>query len=308
MRLSIETRKSKGINIHLLVSPDDPDHVEQTKRFLSRLEFRYQGDVYKCDENDLRRLGRAHQPGLTDSEQALKVGVNQFKIDFRQFKDAYEDATWMQRNVLIAVAGSSNDGTAGLRDEAQSFAALRREIERFAHIIFTATPGSILFWRGDGPSSESDLSRDYGGPKPCLHGSDAHELAKVAKPDDDRLCWIKGDPTFEALRQACIEPRLRAHIGSEPPPTTPQFSIASVATPKTEWLLPDGLPLNPGMVAIIGARGSGKTALADLIAHAADSELPSQGATVVPVARLRVHQRCDGHCIAQRRGRSGTTA
>jgi ABC-type lipoprotein export system ATPase subunit len=31
------------------------------------------------------------------------------------------------------------------------------------------------------------------------------------------------------------------------------------------------IPLNPGLVAIIGARGSGKTALADMIAAGCDS-------------------------------------
>ena len=39
MRLTIETKKGKGANLHLLVSPDDPDHVQQVKRFLSRLGF-----------------------------------------------------------------------------------------------------------------------------------------------------------------------------------------------------------------------------------------------------------------------------
>ena len=37
----------------------------------------------------------------------------------------------------------------------------------------------------------------------------------------------------------------------------------------------DALPLNPGLVAIIGARGSGKTALADVIAAGCDAILPS---------------------------------
>ena len=32
------------------------------------------------------------------------------------------------------------------------------------------------------------------------------------------------------------------------------------------WLAKPSIPLNPGLVAVIGARGSGKTALADLVA------------------------------------------
>src|SRR6185437_1697207 len=58
MRLSIETKARKGINIHLLVSPDDPQHVEQIKRFLAKLSFWFVDEAFRCTEDDLRRLGR----------------------------------------------------------------------------------------------------------------------------------------------------------------------------------------------------------------------------------------------------------
>jgi shikimate kinase len=277
MRLSIETKAGKGINLHILVAPNDPEHVDQIERFLAKLTFHYGRDNFACTESDLGRLGRAHQSSITDDEAALKTGINQFKVDFRQLRQMYEDTEWMQANTLIAVAGSSNDGTAGLQNDGMSFAALRKEIEAFAHVIFSATPKNIAFWRGDGALGEADLEQQYRGSKPCLHGSDAHRLEKVAKPDDNRFCWIKGDATFEALRQACTEPRLRASIGATPPTTDTPYSISSVATPSLQWLLPEPLLVNPGMVAIIGARGSGKTALADLIAHAGDSQFPSDG-------------------------------
>lgn len=57
VRLTIETRSGNGINLHLLVCPDDPEHVDQVRRFLSGLEFHFAGDNYSCTETDLRRLG-----------------------------------------------------------------------------------------------------------------------------------------------------------------------------------------------------------------------------------------------------------
>lgn len=276
LRLSIETKASKGINIHLLVSPDDRRHVAEIRRFLSKLSFRFVDEAFRCTEDDLRRLGRAYDTSIDDDEAALRAGVNQFKVDFNQLRDEYENSAWMRSNVLIAVAGSSNDGTAGLQDAASSFAATRRSIEAFAHVIFTATPKNVEFWRGDGVLAEEELVKQYHGLKPCLHGSDAHAMDMVAKPADGRICWIKGDPTFEALIQACFEPRSRVSIGPVPPETGTPYSVRSVATPALSWLIPDGLPVNSGMVAIIGARGSGKTALADLIAHAGDSPFPMQ--------------------------------
>jgi len=277
IRLGIETKAGKGVNMHLLVSPEDPKHVEEINRFLSKLTFSFAKDTYCCNPDDLRRLGYAHDSSIQDDEVALRAGVNQFKVSFEQLRKLYDSTDWAQNNVLIAVAGSSNDGTAGLQDETASFAATRKEIEAFAHIIFTATPKTIEFWRGEGVLPVEELERGYDGPKPCLHGSDAHSLAKVAQPDNDRRCWIKGSATFEALRQACLEPRTRVHIGPTPPEIETPYSIVSVATPTLPWLAKQPQLLNEGMVAIIGARGSGKTALADLVAHAGNSPRPIEG-------------------------------
>jgi hypothetical protein len=108
--------------------------------------------------------------------------------------------------------------------------------------------------------------------KPCLHGSDAHKLGDVASPFGDRFSWIKGGVEFDALRQACIDPRGRAHVGAEPPGSaTPSQVISQVRILNAPWMRTPVIPLNPGLVAIIGARGSGKTALADMIAAGCDS-------------------------------------
>ena len=117
----------------------------------------------------------------------------------------------------IAVAVGERDGTSGLRDDTDSFAATRKSIELFAHIIFSANPSQVDFWLGRRAASLDDLEAKWGGMKPCLHGSDAHELARVGEPDCARYSWIKGDLSFESLRQACIEPEDRVHIGLEPP-------------------------------------------------------------------------------------------
>ncbi len=44
MRLTIETRERQGINLHLLVYPDDPDHVSRAEEKLAQLCFRYRDD------------------------------------------------------------------------------------------------------------------------------------------------------------------------------------------------------------------------------------------------------------------------
>lgn len=267
LRLSIETTKASAVNIHLLFSPHDSDHVERIKRFLLEFEFPYLGESYRCQRSDLIRLGRAHKPALTDDEAARSEGANQFKVAFDQLKQALSKNEWVKKNILIAVAGGEKDGTSGLRDATASFAAQRKNVEGLAHIVFSANPKQIRFWLGKESASVEELESQYNGRKPCLHGSDAHSLAKAGQPDGDRRCWIKGDLTFDSLRQTCIEPEERVFIGAEPPRgALDSHTIDSVAVTNAPWIRNDTVELNAGLVAVIGARGSGKTALADLIA------------------------------------------
>lgn len=271
MRFGLQTSKNSHVNIHLLVSPEDKDHIIEIKRFLSRLEFEAFDGTFCCSDADLIKLGKLHDPTIKDDAAALRAGTNQFKVSFEQLKAEYRKNTWAQNNILIAVAGGSQDGTSGLSKDA-SYATQRREYERFARIIFASTPAQVTFWSGKGKLTPEELNEGWGGCKLCLHGSDAHREDKVGKPDLDRLCWIKGDITFESLRQAYIEPSTRAYIGPNPPTgALPSQTISEIEIRNAAWLPVSKIPLNTGLVAVIGARGSGKTALADFIAAGANS-------------------------------------
>ena len=140
LRLGIETTKASAVNIHLLFSPHDADHVERIKRFLLEFEFSYLGEPYRCQRSDLIRLGRAHKPELMGDEAARSEGANQFKVNFDQLKQAWSKNEWIKKNTLIAVAGGEKDGTSGLRDATASFAAQRKYVEGLAHIVFSANP------------------------------------------------------------------------------------------------------------------------------------------------------------------------
>lgn len=270
MRLGVGTVKGKWVNIHLLVSPEDSNHLAELKRFLARLTFKAHEDSYCCNKDDLIRLGQRFDPTLKDPVLALQRGSEQFKVSFDDLGNAYTDSSWAKGNILIAVAGSETDGTSGVRDAAD--ATLRQEVEKFSHIIFASSAAQRDFWLGRRSLSEEEMRKRYGNLKPCMHGSDAHEERTVAVPDGDRYSWIKGSPAFDTLRQACIDPAGRAFVGQEPPVNaTPSQVIATIEIKDAPWAMTPVLELNPGLIAIIGARGSGKTALADVIAQGCDA-------------------------------------
>lgn len=215
-------------------------------------------------------MGKKADPGIGDDHTALSYGANQFKVNFQTLRDVFQESAWAKRNILIAVAGGATDGTSGVREAADQ--TIRREIETFAHVIFAGSPAQREFWLGQGDLDVDKVRARYGGLKPCLHGSDAHKLDDVASPFGDRFSWIKGGLEFDALRQASIDFGGRAHVGAEPPASaTPSQVISEVQVLDTPWMTTPIIPLNPGLVAIIGARGSGKTALADMIAAGCDS-------------------------------------
>jgi energy-coupling factor transporter ATP-binding protein EcfA2 len=266
LRLTIETRKGQGINLHLLVSPDDEHHVERVEEALGRLQFDFKGEHVPCTEAGLARLGRAHRGDVQlPHEAALSAGANQFKVELSQVRSLFNDG-WIKENVLVAVA-AGDDGLSGIAEDA-GFHAQREELGRFAHIVFSGRPGDRKYWLG----LHQDFERNGQTPKPCLHGSDAHSVDAVLAPTGNRRCWIRGAPTFDGLRQALVEPERRVHIGEvRPSGSAPSDTIRWMRVKGAPWLKNNALEFNDGLVTVIGAKGSGKTALADLLAFAADA-------------------------------------
>jgi hypothetical protein len=146
LRLDVATAKGGFVNLHLLVSPEDPEHAGQLQRLLSRLQFKVMQDCFDCTRADLIRLGKTADPTITDDGAALSYGANQFKVNFQQLRDVFMGSGWAKENILVAVAGGANDGTSGVREAADQ--TIRREIESFAHVIFASSSAQREFWLG----------------------------------------------------------------------------------------------------------------------------------------------------------------
>lgn len=110
-------------------------------------------------------------------------------------------------------------------------------------------------------------------PLPLVLCSDNH---KISDYPEEPLLWIRADPNFRGLLMVLREPEGRVFLGERPPeqirveqnPTKYVRSISfkreSTAPPSEKWF--DGVvEFNPGLVAIVGNKGSGKSALADML-------------------------------------------
>jgi AAA domain, putative AbiEii toxin, Type IV TA system len=276
LRALPSTTSDKALNIHLIVDPLDTDHIAKIKKALGNLRITYKEQTYGCSKKDLIDFARAQNPLLVDDENAYKFGIEQFKPSYEQISDWLNKEGWLKSNSLIAIT-NGGDGISGL--PADGFSAIRDQLINSSHLIFSGNPSDRSYYLGQkNGESAAKIKQMYRSLKPCVHGSDAHSIDKFFKPDQERACWIKADPTFEGLRQILWEPETRVYIGkSKPQPVDLSQVIDKVCLESTNgWFAQSSIKLNSGLVAIIGEKGAGKTAIADLIAFSSGEAVESK--------------------------------
>jgi hypothetical protein len=151
--------------------------------------------------------------------------------------------------------------------------AEKKTLINSAHLVFTAAATPEQYEKGRASLRENGVN-DH-----LLDCSDAHWLSSSEDKDRVGNCftWIKADCTFSGLLQAIEEFDSRVFVGDNPPKQAlvegnkTKF-IRSVSVVKKQgstlaetWFNLQ-LPLNNDLVAIIGNKGSGKSALADIVA------------------------------------------
>ena len=120
--------------------------------------------------------------------------------------------------------------------------------------------------------------------KPCIIGSDAHEKSEYEKLGN-KCTWIKANTTFNGLKQALIDYENRIELKEIPNQLdkvnkNPTKFIDKVNVTwekgydgkKGDWFNEISIPLNTGLVSIIGNKGNGKSAIAEIISLVSDSK------------------------------------
>ncbi|HIR36137.1 MAG TPA: hypothetical protein IAC91_08585 [Candidatus Faecimorpha stercoravium] len=99
--------------------------------------------------------------------------------------------------------------------------------------------------------------------KPAIAASDAHNKSEIAR----NYVWIKGEPTFEGLRQILFEPHNRAKIQVSEPEQKNDYLVIDSLKVKHKDFGEQVIPFNQGLNTIIGGRSSGKSILLGCIAR-----------------------------------------
>ena len=214
--------------------------------------------------------------------------LNDCAVDFNIVRKELDGDTTFKDKFLIWIPYDEYGGIDDINPETDKL--FKEGLVWHADILGSSNKKQAAFflWQGEG-FSESTYRRWFGKRKPCIKGSDSHSVSdEIGRLKDhnsqpiDKYCWIKADPTFGGLRQITNEPEDRVHIGRLPPKleevngnTTRYLEAAAIrrkngASTDDIWFACD-VPLSVDMVAVVGNKGSGKSALADILALAGNT-------------------------------------
>jgi ABC-type lipoprotein export system ATPase subunit len=222
----------------------------------------------------------------TNEDEMARLGMMSAEVtrdSWRAAKDFLGD------RALIIQPFDTNDGLAKLDWKSHLYDAT--ELMLAPDFFETRNATAISLLQGPGHPTKPEVTANFlqsigGKHKPAICGSDAHSFDKYGAFHNGKVCWIKADLSFAGLRQCTIDPIGRVYIGDEPLKLRHKREnktkyIDSIQIRKeqgsflSEKWFDTNIVLNPGMCAIFGNKGTGKSALADIIALAGNSHCPS---------------------------------
>lgn len=280
------------LNTHVLLS--DEVSPENLAHFISHLKLADYGSKPPTRQH-LIELGRTYDTsklGLygciladkANEEKMFEVGLKSALVTRESVVDAIKLVG--EEQCLVVQPYDTSDGLEELDWQCHPYTD--SYLMKWADCFETRQKVHVDLFLGNGHPTKPHVGPQFidnlgGVPKPVFSGSDAHRVADYGIYPSDRITWLKAQPTFKGLKQVCCEPTLRCHIGARPPkldhvsqnPTKYMKNLGmekvTGSTLDEHWFHGKSIELNPGLIAIIGNKGSGKSALADILALAANS-------------------------------------
>jgi ABC-type lipoprotein export system ATPase subunit len=285
MELRIDAPVDFRLNIQVLLS--DSLSTQQLLDFKSALEI---GTINRplSDESLIafaRTLDQSkasihgfQAADLSNDTKLLELGSMTAKITRESLREAMKRIP--EKTCLIVMPYDTSDGLLKLDWKKHPYDD--SYFMQTAHIFETRDAANVDLFLNRETSDNKHFIANFvktmgGNAKPVISGSDAHKIGDYGEFPSNRITWLKADPTFEGLQQVVNEPRERCFIGELPPKldlvakkktkfiSSIQIARKPGATISEVWFDNITLPINPDLVAIIGNKGKGKSALTDII-------------------------------------------
>lgn len=285
------TGKLQRANLHVIFDPDVGAEVI-THQFVAALSSKFQlspaanADAISWsgvpDRESLEDLGRKIKQSVppdlvTGYESDLKEGFNNLTISLAAVEQILNNSYFVNHSLLAL--GKTEWADIAWQDGS---IATKKNLINSVSLLFTAFADPA-----DWSVQQAKLAAQ-GVNSALIDCSDAHTWSSNTE-NKDRIgncsAWIRATPTFSGLVHALTEYNSRIFVGFQPADLQrasirPERIIdrlvlaPSVGTKGT--LFSYELLLNPGLVAIIGNKGQGKSALLDCLARGGNSSRDSE--------------------------------
>lgn len=292
MELRIESPTDYRLNIHVILSDklSKQELVDfKSELYILSIDKKLSDDALirfakSLDESKAGKHGYAN-PETLDDEKLLQLGSQTAEITKESLSKAFNQIPIETGYVILPY--DTSDGLLNLNWEDHPHAD--NYFMQSSHIFETRNQRNIDLIGGIKTSENKNFFENFyktlgNQAKPCISGSDAHKYSDYGKYPSNRITWIKADPTFEGLKQIIFEPKERIRIQELNPDTDfdkPLFTSIQIVDEtkilddinselkfsKTE------IPLNRGLVSIIGGRGQGKSMLINYLGHGFGKEI-----------------------------------
>lgn len=311
------------VNCHIIFSDElTPDEIQH--QFLNALPNKYKLTPEARDvagtwqalptRESLADLGQKIIDSIpadkrSGSPRPLHLGFSNINFRIADVREALQNH-YLNGKHLVAVGKAE---WADIRWTDQLIAE-KKDIINGANLVFTAAATPEACERGRAKLREEGVNDRL------LDCSDAHHFTDSTEKDRIGNCftWIKADTTFEGLKQALREYEGRVYMGEEPPKLATVRAeggrfLKSIEVRKKggssleEKWFDCTIPLHSDLVAIIGRKGSGKSAITDVIGLLSDSRRELEFSFLNPKRfRLRKENRAR-HFEATLTFQNGTT-
>lgn len=250
----IEFRTEYGQkSVHMIgLFPDYHNVVTLDKKALYELILSKLG----LTRTEIMVAGRKEHPEYED-ELAYKEGLLRVQVDFKKAADLIHQYGGI---VSVHAGAKANSFDEEMKHEGKSVKNVG--ISDSLGPVKEELLNSYIDICEVRNSKESEFYLKGWG-KPCIAASDAHTVQEVAR----NYCWIKGEATFEGLKQIIYEPESRVRIQSNVPEDKADYLVIDrIEIDQTDFGK-QIIPFNKGLNTIIGGRSSGKSILLGCLAR-----------------------------------------
>ncbi|PQP80854.1 DNA repair protein [Paenibacillus sp. PCH8] len=281
--------KLSRINFHVIFSDQvDADLIEQC--FLNVLTSKYELSPLAREtqvrwnsvvtKRTLEQLGQMIKSTIPEEQRGLyksdlEEGFNNLNLDKNQILKTLDQHHFIGK--YITAVGKTEWADIKWMDGS---IAEKKSIINSVDLVFISSYSAEDYHKAVNSLYESGVNDRL------LDCSDAHYSSSSSEKDKLGKCytWLKADTTFEGLKQVLNEWGERVFIGELPPKLSSINNnkgkyISSISVNKINgvngWFDDVTLQLNHDLVSIIGNKGNGKSALADIIGLAGGTKISS---------------------------------